>query len=311
MIRSQNLCDAIPTANAYVEPNILARVLSSPDLETSLHHIMALQYKATLAIVDEHNQEQGQDFLADGRAMSRAKAIAISSYELAHKADEALGGPIERRGHHCQPGCSFCCWLPVDVLAPEALAITTFLQENLEPPALVRMTQRITETEQMVFRLNSEECIRAEVPCPLLDLESGMCRAYSMRPHACRQYASFQRSACEKALGDPDAAVPTDFLSQTVYSRVMMGVVVALHKLGMDYHTLDLVSALRIALTEPEPAGRWFTGEGLFAPAWRSSREPGDIDPAENDLRTLRRLCERILLGSAILDACSQPFSTV
>ncbi len=302
---SQNLCDAIPTANAYVEPNILARVLSSPDLEASLYHIMALQYAATLAIANEHNQGQGQDFLADGRAMRQAKAIMISSYELARKADEALGGPIERRGHHCQPGCSFCCWLPVDVLAPEVLAITTFLRENLEPSALVQMTQRITETDQMVFRLNSEKCIRAKVPCPLLDLESRMCQAYPMRPHACRQYASFQWTACEKALGDPDAAVPTDSLSQTIYSRVMMGVVVALHELGIDYRTLDLVSALRIALTEPEPARRWFTGEGLFAPAWRSNREPRDIDPAENDLRTLRRLCERILLGSAILGACS------
>ncbi len=276
--------------NLPTEPDVLARVLSSPDVETSFHYLAAVQYASTLAIVADPNR--------GGDAARLAEAIAARSYDLARQADERLGGPIERRGHHCRPGCFFCCWLPIDVLAHEALAIATRLRETLDPPMLAQTIQRVGEAEQKVSDMSSEDCIRAKVPCPLLELKSGTCQVYDVRPHACRQYASFEREACESALGDPDAAVPTDFLSQTVHSRVMMGVAVAFHELGLDHHTLDLASALHIALTEPEAARRWLAGEDLFAPAWRGRREPEDVDPTEDEMDALRRQFQAMLTPS-------------
>jgi len=273
----------------------LKGILSAPDLNVSLYYTAALQYATAMDLLAQEIPAIAFPLPGDALPIRRAAALALTAYVLAEQVDTLLFGAPQRRGHHCRIGCAFCCWLPVDVLAHEAITIAAFLSGTLAPAKMEKITQRVTALDERLAAMSSVECIRAQVPCPLLDLEDMTCRIYTVRPHACRQYASFDRDACERALGDPDAAVPTDILLQLVHDRVTMGIAVALYALGIDYHTLDIVSALRIALTEPDAAERWLAGEDVFAAARRSAREPGDVDPSERDLEDLQSLFREIL----------------
>lgn len=52
---------------------------------------------------------------------------------------------------------------------------------------------------------------------------------------------------------------------------VRQGVRQALGQAGLDGARLDLTIALRIALSDPAAAERWFAGELVFAPAYLPS----------------------------------------
>jgi len=273
----------------------LGRILSAPDFNVALYYTAALQYATAMDILAQETPTVPLPLPARAPSIRRTAALAFTAYALAERVDTLLFGGPQGRKHQCHIGCAFCCWLPVDVLGHEAILIATLLREILPSTELEAFMERIVALDEQMAAMSSIECIRARIPCPLLDLERMTCRVYIARPHACRQYASFDRDACERALGDPDATVPTDTLLQLVHDRVTMGIAVALYALGIDYRTLDIVSALRIALMEPDVAGRWLAGEDVFAAARRSAREPGDVDPSEDDLKDLHSLFREIL----------------
>jgi Fe-S-cluster containining protein len=99
---------------------------------------------------------------------------------------------------HCARGCASCCNFPVQVSLAEALLVAS----ELTPDRLEAMrvhaekvmcnAQRATDWNSYLTRHRTQVGF-----CPLLDLESGACTAYAVRPTRCRDtYSAFDAWFC-------------------------------------------------------------------------------------------------------------------
>jgi Fe-S-cluster containining protein len=99
---------------------------------------------------------------------------------------------------HCARGCAGCCNFPVQVSLAEALLVASALTlEQLE--AMRVHAQKVMRNARKATDWNSYfQRHRVEVGfCPLLDLESGACTAYAVRPTRCRDtYSAFDAWFC-------------------------------------------------------------------------------------------------------------------
>jgi len=102
----------------------------------------------------------------------------------------------------CQPGCDFCCYNQVELTAPEALLLGSFL-----PPDFLRTPSGCAGTGGRVpgsaGRQTKEQlaALRAEFPCPLL--ADGRCSVYEVRPLMCRAMHSLDVATCRQELPSP------------------------------------------------------------------------------------------------------------
>ena len=130
--------------------------------------------------------------------------------------DSAVADAYRRGGHHlvCKPGCSQCC-IGVFPIAHEDAAR---LHEGLEaltqtdPERAARIRNRVTNSltrldpwfpgdvhsgilnEDYEAAILFEEFANDE-PCPVLDLEHGICDLYEHRPILCRTFGPPMRTA--------------------------------------------------------------------------------------------------------------------
>jgi Fe-S-cluster containining protein len=88
--------------------------------------------------------------------------------------------------HACAAGCDFCCYLPVDVLAPEAFRIATHLEQTRSPEELATVVYRLGAQGQYDFGVR-----------PCVFLANGRCSIYAVRPMVCRSYNSLSKERCE------------------------------------------------------------------------------------------------------------------
>src|SRR5688572_24063763 len=110
----------------------------------------------------------------------RTNAAVLRLAEQVHRAMSAAIDALPSKAQHaCAPGCSFCCYLPVDVLAPEAFRIAAHLKQTRSP----------AELAELVYRLAAPGGHDPGThPCVFLD--QGRCSIYEVRPMVCRGYNS-------------------------------------------------------------------------------------------------------------------------
>jgi hypothetical protein len=200
--------------------------------------------------------------------------------ELACNAMEFASGMIDNflkmgpRQPACRKGCSYCCHLPVEVSAPEILAIGQYVREKFseeERQQLARaIDAHIATTEGMDDRQRSV----CRTPCPLL--RDGACSVYEVRPLTCRGYHSFDAEPCRRDCEHPtrNHTVPCNGLAYLAASQVGGGLSVALRSQRLDYRMLDLARALKIALENPELLRTWRDQPRVFDPAVRENVHP-------------------------------------
>ncbi|MBF0306119.1 MAG: YkgJ family cysteine cluster protein [Alphaproteobacteria bacterium] len=159
--------------------------------------------------------------------------VAVAEGILEHQA------PPERP-LDCRSGCNHCCRAPVEVTAPEVLALAAALLKR--PKGLA-------------------DLVEAEPRCPLLDRD-GLCAVYDSRPFFCRASNSMDVAACQRG-----ADVPIWPAWWSVHRHVQGGLLFGIAELGREADRLDLRPAIAIALSEPRAAERWLAGERLFESA--------------------------------------------
>jgi hypothetical protein len=110
--------------------------------------------------------------------------------------DEALNGTLRllNAGLACGAGCSFCCWLRIDVRAHEVFLLVRELRRSRTEPELADLRLAAAARRQGGNTTGS---------CPLL--VQGRCSVYTVRPAACRRHHSRSVAACETLYhgGDP------------------------------------------------------------------------------------------------------------
>jgi Fe-S-cluster containining protein len=184
--------------------------------------------------------------------------------------DQLNGKKIDQAGVKlaCRAGCSLCCWLRVDVYAPEVFLIADTLRKELPPQELEDLLGRLTSHSELVTRLTVLEHATRNVPCPLS--RDGWCSIYKVRPHTCRRHHSQDLAACQFTFDHPD-----DLDAPSAHHRELfhdlteaMGIHAAVYEhLGFDGTIYELGSALNEALTDPSCWRRWCRKKRAFKKA--------------------------------------------
>jgi Fe-S-cluster containining protein len=187
---------------------------------------------------------------------SRQEAAVLQLAEQLHDDLSATLDALPSKAlHACAAGCFFCCYLPVDVLAPEAFRIAAHLRHTRAPAELATLACRLASQRQQGLGVH-----------PCVFLADGRCSIYGVRPLVCRAYHSLSRARCEAHHHDPgvDLRGSQDRVAGLLAEAVEDGAVEGLRALGLDADWYELPSAVLRALETPDGARRWASGEAVF-----------------------------------------------
>jgi uncharacterized protein len=168
----------------------------------------------------------------------------------------------------CRAGCSLCCWLRVDVYAPEVFLIADMLRKELAPPQLEELLGRLASHSELVTGISVFEHATRNVACPLS--RDGWCSVYSVRPHTCRRHHSQDLTACQFTYDHPDDLEFPGAHSRELFTELTesMGLHAAVYEyFGYDGTIYELGSALHEALTDPTCWKRWCRKKKAFKKA--------------------------------------------
>jgi len=211
-----------------------------------------------------------------GAALRRGDPLAVAAGALRHL-DETIAGFRQMTGAavSCRAGCSFCCWMRIDVRAHEVLVICRHLQSDSQAASREALATRIRAAAARVAGVGYVERQEVHQPCALLD-HAGCCSVYAARPAACRRYFSLSLDACESIWnGDapdtepehPMIAEPGRFAANGLHNAFIAA--------GYDGYSYDLMAALAEAIDDPECEARWRLKEPVFSVRARSSVPDG------------------------------------
>src|SRR5688500_15223336 len=75
---------------------------------------------------------------------SREEGAVLQLATQVHRGMSAAIDALPSKAQHaCAPGCFFCCYLPVDVLAPEAFRIAAHLKQTRSPGELAGVVYQL------------------------------------------------------------------------------------------------------------------------------------------------------------------------
>lgn len=165
----------------------------------------------------------------------------------------------------CKAGCSLCCWLRVDVYAPEVFLIADTLRKEWTPLELEELLRRLALHAKLITGMTVLEHASRNVACPLS--RDGWCSVYAVRPHTCRRHHSQDIAACRFTYDHPDDMEFPGAHSRELFQELTeaMGLHAAVYEyFGYDGTIYELGSALEEALTDAACWRRWTRKKKAF-----------------------------------------------
>ena len=167
----------------------------------------------------------------------------------------------------CKAGCAYCCSVQVQVLAPEILHVLDYLRRTRTKSQLAELEGQVAALDDRIHGLSSTERAKSNVPCALL--VDGNCSVYEARPIICRSGNSSDARRCQAAFGpnSTSSSVETYVHQVAVCRQVLKALATGMRETGYVSKALELTSALRIALGNPDAFEAWQRGDPIFAAA--------------------------------------------
>jgi len=188
-------------------------------------------------------------------------AIYYADHCLARlEADQPLPQPLA-----CEAGCDACCHNQIELTAPEALLLGSFLEARFSPEQLQELRQQAEHSLARRAGLSKTQVAaqRAQHPCPLLHVHR--CLAYEARPLVCRAMHSLDAAACFQELADPlHPVVPFYSHRQIVYVSLSHGLAQVCRVFSLQAGPLDLAQVLVVMAGQPEAMEQWLSGAAVF-----------------------------------------------
>ncbi|MBC7475104.1 MAG: YkgJ family cysteine cluster protein [Candidatus Sericytochromatia bacterium] len=194
--------------------------------------------------------------------------ISQLTIELYKKSEELINQVVEpvKDLIDCKNGCSFCCYNQVSVTPLEVLTIDKYLKENLSDNELNDLKEKIVQTDKITYNTKHLERKKLRMPCPLL--KDNSCSVYSVRPLFCRGWNSNSSIDCEDAFNSNEEHEIKIFGSQLmVTNSISIGLNKGIKKLGNKSENLELIHALKIALTKYNVTEKYLSGKNIFSDA--------------------------------------------
>jgi hypothetical protein len=162
----------------------------------------------------------------------------------------------------CRPGCAWCCHLYVVMVSiPEILVIAEHLRRLVSPSELEEVRQRVIATLTRRRKKQGFQPTIPFVPCPLL--VDNRCSIYEVRPLVCQAWYSADVRLCQQ----PDGGMTASPEVMRLFSAVSDGLLAALADHNRESGEVELIPALKIALSAPDAGQRWLAGESQFSAA--------------------------------------------
>jgi Fe-S-cluster containining protein len=223
-----------------------------------------------------------REILREGRAAGSpareiVAAVADAATEDAERGARELSEQLPQTRRLlpvCQEGCSYCCYATaVHASTPEILRVASYVKATRSPEDVAKLRERAEETAKKIAPLDLAGRAHAKVPCPLLDVATGRCTVYDVRPVPCRAYHSGSVEACKKAHdeGDANPILPINPALFHVAHAYGFGMLTGCASEGLDVGPYDLAAALPAALAS-DLDERWLEGERVFSHTIESAR---------------------------------------
>ena len=169
----------------------------------------------------------------------------------------------------CKAGCTFCCFLKVDVSPQEVFYIIDYLEKK-RSEELPAIKARSAKHFEAILPLTFREHLGSNHLCPL-NL-NGSCLAYDVRPFACRIFHAQTVETCEYSHENPtelESPSSQNSTMEAIGKAASFGVSSAYKETGYDSNTYDLGAALHGAFTNPKAFKRWRDKKTAFPPDCR------------------------------------------
>lgn len=227
------------------------------------------------------------DALRGGRSVAAVSAAVHEATAHAERVWAERRPAVEARktpGLACAAGCAWCCYQQVAVEPLEAIAIARHI-EDLPPETRAALEQRLAETDKRTRGLGLLARARLKEPCAFL--ADGRCSIYEVRPLRCRGVYSRDAAHCRWAMENPEPYFAGRGQRQgpgpypTEPTRIVDAALSGLHRatrdFGLPLSELELVAAVRTALSAPDVSQRYLNGEPVFAAAALPQRDEAAV----------------------------------
>jgi Fe-S-cluster containining protein len=154
----------------------------------------------------------------------------------------------------CTAGCSHCCNVRVEALAPEVFIIARVLKQ-LPPETVAAITERLRAHAAAVKGVSVSDHRR---PCPFL--EENFCTIYPVRPSVCRKMHSFNVEKCKT----PGADIPQSLEILLKAEAFIQGSAGAYSLFNLPASAYELGQAVLCALSDDTAEARWLGGDAVF-----------------------------------------------
>jgi Fe-S-cluster containining protein len=219
--------------------------------ESEKQYLLRIHMRARAVFADVLRDHGSVSDLAGAIAAAR---ISFMDAELRPIIDAMArtATPVE-----CRAGCSVCCSLEVEITPDEAMAVAKYLEETLPDDELNALRDAALAAEQRGAGLGGLERHARRISCPVLDRQTGSCRAHARRPGPCQGYLSLSRRACEAASGGNETEIPIPTASELIRDAVMSAQTIVLQEAGFDQTRRELSAALNAIWQDDAFGRRW------------------------------------------------------
>jgi hypothetical protein len=197
--------------------------------------------------------------LSDGRTTDTVRALGAQLHrDVQGHIDTLMAHTPSDERPACRVGCVFCCAIPVEIRAPEALYIALRLREersSAELDALLEtLRRRVAERRGWAY---DERWARRQM-CVFLQ-HHWQCGIYTFRPLNCRGWTSPSRDDCAA-----ERPVTPHALIHLAAHAAGQGLTRAAAAMALESTSYELEAAILRALETPDAAARWARGERIF-----------------------------------------------
>lgn len=238
---------------------------------------MTSQPRWTQQTIADETYRAASAALAGERTADRIAAMGSAAGAQFDRVWRDIGAQVEKKAapFACSEGCAWCCYQPVTVSLPEAIAIAAHVRATFTAAGLTALKARLAALDDKAHRFGAFARGYLKTACAFL--VDGKCSIYAARPVRCRSVYSRDVAHCRWVTENPDLVYawrdrvlePNPYPPEAVIvaDAVLTGITAAARDAGLQSETLDLIAALRIALDTPDVAERCLGGEPVFAAA--------------------------------------------